>query len=73
VELDRKIAALLEARRLEVPMASLAEPAAEVPVTDVFSHIEIADGRIWLLRDGIDRFAGDLTDELFTQKVEAVA
>jgi hypothetical protein len=28
-----------------------------------FSHIEIADGRIWLLRDGIDCFAGDLTDE----------
>ncbi len=58
------------------------------PVTDVFSHIEIADGRIWLLRDGIDCFAGDLTDEekeltwatamapaaeLFNQKVEGVA
>ena len=58
------------------------------PVTDVFSHIEISDGRIWLLRDGIDCFAGDLTDaekeltwatamapvaELFTQKVEGVA
>jgi pimeloyl-ACP methyl ester carboxylesterase len=58
------------------------------PVTDVFSHIEIADGRIWLLRDGIDCFAGDLSDtekeltwatamapvaELFTQKVEGVA
>ena len=58
------------------------------PVTDVFSHIEIADRRIWLLRDGIDCFAGDLTDaekeltwatamapaaELFTQKVEGVA
>lgn len=58
------------------------------PVTEVFSHIEIADGRIWLLRDGIDSFAGDLTDEekeltwatamapvpdLFTQKVDGVA
>ena len=58
------------------------------PVTDVFSHIEITDGRIWLLRDGIDYFAGDLTDEekeltwatamapvpdLFTQKLEGVA
>ena len=58
------------------------------PTTDVFSHIEIADGRIWLLRDGIDCFAGDLTAqekeltwatamspaaELFTQKVEGVA
>jgi pimeloyl-ACP methyl ester carboxylesterase len=58
------------------------------PVTDVFQHIEIADGRIWLLRSGIDCFAGDLTDDekelvwatamapvadLFNQKVEGVA
>ena len=57
-------------------------------VTDVFSHIEIADDRIWLLRDGVEYFAGDLSDEeqeltwatamspvadLFTQKVDGVA
>ena len=33
------------------------------PTTDVFAHIEIADGRIWLLPDGIDCFAGDLPAE----------
>jgi pimeloyl-ACP methyl ester carboxylesterase len=58
------------------------------PATDVFSYIEVADGRIWLLPDGIDCFAGDLSDEeqklvwstqavpvadLFNQKVEGVA
>ena len=58
------------------------------PPTDVFGHIEIADGRIWLLPSGIDCFAGDLTDEekelvwatamppvagLFNQKVQGVA
>jgi pimeloyl-ACP methyl ester carboxylesterase len=32
------------------------------PTTDVFSQIEVADGRIWLLPDGIDAFAGDLPD-----------
>jgi pimeloyl-ACP methyl ester carboxylesterase len=32
------------------------------PGTDVFGHIEVADGRIWLLRDGIDCFAGDLPE-----------
>jgi pimeloyl-ACP methyl ester carboxylesterase len=57
------------------------------PVTDVFSHIEVADGRVWLLRSGIDCFCGDLTAEekeivwatamspvadLFNQKVEGV-
>ena len=33
------------------------------PVTDVFSHIEIADGRVWLLRSGIEAFCGDLTPD----------
>src|SRR5256884_7936132 len=35
----------------------------QFPVTDVFSHIEIADGRIWLLRSGIGGFAGDLAGQ----------
>ena len=32
------------------------------PRTPVFSHIDVKDGRIWLLPDGIDDFAGDLPD-----------
>ena len=32
------------------------------PKTAVFSHIDVKDGRIWLLRDGIDDFAGDLPE-----------
>jgi pimeloyl-ACP methyl ester carboxylesterase len=32
------------------------------PKTDVFSCIEVADGRIWLLPEGIDRFCGDLSE-----------
>ena len=58
------------------------------PATDVFGHIEVADGRVWLLRSGIDCFCGDLTPDekeivwatamspvadLFNQKVEGVA
>ena len=30
---------------------------AKFPVTDVFAHIEIADGRVWLLPEGIGCFA----------------
>ena len=56
--------------------------------TDVFSYIEVADGRIWLRPDGISCFAGDLSDEeqklvwatqavpvadLFDQKVDGTA
>jgi pimeloyl-ACP methyl ester carboxylesterase len=36
---------------------------AKFPATDVFNHIEIAEGRIWLLPDGIECFAGDLSEE----------
>jgi pimeloyl-ACP methyl ester carboxylesterase len=58
------------------------------PVTDVFSHIEVADGRIWLRPDGTGAFAGDLPEadqklvwatqaapvpDLFTQKLDGVA
>jgi pimeloyl-ACP methyl ester carboxylesterase len=35
----------------------------QFPVSDVFSHIEVADGRIWMLPDGIECFAGDLSEE----------
>jgi pimeloyl-ACP methyl ester carboxylesterase len=58
------------------------------PVTDVFSHIEIADGRIWLRPSGVSAFAGDLSEaeqklvwatqavpvpDLFGQKLDGVA
>ena len=31
--------------------------------TEIFSHIEIADGRVWMLPDGIRYFAGDLSEQ----------
>jgi pimeloyl-ACP methyl ester carboxylesterase len=36
---------------------------AQFPQTDVLKYIEIAEGRIWLLPDGIGCFAGDLSPE----------
>ena len=33
------------------------------PVTDVFKYVEVADGRVWMLPDGVECFAGDLTEE----------
>jgi pimeloyl-ACP methyl ester carboxylesterase len=35
----------------------------QFPVTDIFSYIEVADGRIWMLPDGVQCFAGDLSEE----------
>jgi len=33
------------------------------PATDVFSHVEVADGRVWLRPSGPAYFAGDLSEE----------
>src|SRR5580658_3077950 len=40
-----------------------ASEQAKFPKTDAFGQIEIADGRIWLLPEGVETFAGDLTEE----------
>ncbi len=36
---------------------------ANFPKTDVFSHIEVVDGRIWLRPEGTKFFCGDLSEQ----------
>src|SRR5262249_9586371 len=58
------------------------------PITPVFSHIEVTDGRVWLKKSGTEHFCGDLSPteqnlvyatqgvpvaDLFNQKVEGTA
>ena len=58
------------------------------PVTEVFSHVEVADGRVWMKPQGVRAFAGDLPEaeqrivwathyapdvDLFNQKVDGTA
>jgi pimeloyl-ACP methyl ester carboxylesterase len=87
--IDERVAGL-------VYIAALAPDADETsqsqqekfPRTDVFAHIEVADGRVWMLPDGVECFAGDLSEQernfvwathfapaadLFLQKVEGTA
>src|SRR5215813_10121527 len=87
--IDNRVAAL-------VYLAALAPDETETsqslqqkfPATEIFSHIELADGRVWLKSDGIGSFAGDLAtteqrvvwatqgapvSDLFTQKVDGIA
>jgi len=79
-----------------VYIAALAPDASETsqslldkfPTTQVFGHIEVAEGRVWLKQSGVKHFAGDLPDgeqklvyatqgapvaDLFNQKVEGTA
>src|SRR6516164_7010785 len=54
-----------------VYIAALAPDAGETsqsflekfPPSDIFSHIEVADGRIWMKPEGVKAFAGDLPEE----------
>jgi pimeloyl-ACP methyl ester carboxylesterase len=54
-----------------VYIAALAPDAGETsqsqqdqfPASDVFSHVEVAEGRAWMKRDGVACFAGDLPEQ----------
>lgn len=35
----------------------------QFPASDVFSRIEVAEGRVWLLPSGVEYFAGDLSEQ----------
>ena len=36
---------------------------AKFPTTDVFKRIEVTDGRVWVRPEGVECFAGDLSEE----------
>jgi pimeloyl-ACP methyl ester carboxylesterase len=86
---DNRVAALVYIAALAPDETETSQSQQQkFPATEVFSHIEVADGRIWLMPDGIGYFAGDLPEaeqkvvwatqavpvpDLFNQKVEGVA
>ena len=87
---DSRVAALVYIAALAPDETETSQSLQQkFPVTEVFSHIEVADGRIWLKQpDGIGCFAGDLPEaerklvwatqaapvpDLFNQKVDGVA
>ena len=86
---DERVAALVYLCALAPDETETSQSLQEkFPATDVFAHIEVADGRIWLRPDGLVDFCGDLSEadqklvwatqsvpvpDLFTQKAEGVA
>jgi pimeloyl-ACP methyl ester carboxylesterase len=86
---DERVAGLVYIAALAPDADETSQSQVEkFPVTEVFSHIEVADGRIWMLPDGVECFAGDLSEQeqkvvwathfapaadLFTQKLDGVA
>src|SRR5258708_13150149 len=61
---DNRVAALVYIAALAPDADETSQSQlAKFPVTDVFSHIEVADGRIWMLPDGVECFAADLSEQ----------
>src|SRR5882757_1303741 len=59
--MDDRVAALVYIAALAPDETETSQSQqAKFPTTDVFSHIDVADGRIWLRPDGVPCFAGDL-------------
>src|SRR5580704_17565037 len=60
---DNRVAALVYISALAPDESETSQSQQQkFAVTDVFSQIEVADGRIWLKPDGIKYFAGDLPE-----------
>lgn len=86
---DKRVAALVYICALAPDADETSQSLQEkFPRTDVFGHIEVADGHIWLKPSGIACFAGDLSEQeqklvwatqgvpdvnLFNQKLEGPA
>lgn len=61
---DERVAALVYLAALAPDETETSQSQQEpFPVTDVFGYVEVADGRLWMRPDGIDCFAGDLSEE----------
>ena len=61
---DERVAGLVYIAALAPDAAETSQSQqAEFPVTDVFKQIEVADGRVWLRPEGVECFAGDLSEE----------
>jgi pimeloyl-ACP methyl ester carboxylesterase len=61
---DRRVAALVYIAALGPDETETSQGQQDkFPQTDVFKHIDVADGRVWMKPDGVTYFAGDLTAE----------
>jgi pimeloyl-ACP methyl ester carboxylesterase len=61
---DARVAALVYIAALAPEETETSQSQQDkFPKTEVFQHIEVAEGRVWLLPSGIKCFAGDLSEQ----------
>jgi pimeloyl-ACP methyl ester carboxylesterase len=59
---DDRVAGLVYISALAPDNETSQSQIDQFPVTEVFSHIEVADGRVWMKPEGVRSFAGDLPE-----------
>src|SRR5277367_4768758 len=61
---DKRVAALVYIAALGPDETETSQGQQDkFPQTDVFKHIDVADGRVWMLPSGAQYFCGDLSEE----------
>jgi pimeloyl-ACP methyl ester carboxylesterase len=61
---DSRVAALVYIAALAPDANETSQSQSEkFPVTDVFKHVGVANGRLWLKPEGVACFAGDLSEQ----------
>lgn len=62
--MDKRVAALVYIAALGPDETETSQGQQDkFPKTDVFQHVEVADGRAWMRPDGVACFAGDLSPD----------
>jgi pimeloyl-ACP methyl ester carboxylesterase len=61
---DKRVAALVYIAALAPDAGETSQSLqAKFPTTEIFSQVEVTEGRVWLQPDGIRYFAGDLPEQ----------
>ena len=60
---DERVAGLVYIAAVAPDAGETVESQLNQYPTEIFKHIEAADGRIWMLAEGVKHFAGDLPEE----------
>jgi len=58
--LDKRVVALVYIAAVAPDVGETVQSQLDTFPSDIFSRVEVADGRAWMLPDGIEFFAGDL-------------
>jgi len=60
---DERVAGLVYIAAVAPDVGETVQSQLDKYPTDIFSRVEVADGRAWMLPHGVEYFAGDLSEE----------